>query len=301
MNYDGYVSLEWETKWRPELQKYPNTVDFVLKHYADYLKLYEENMVPSIGAKWIPFDSLSKDTTRFIISKNRAEAAIDNRTYGAALKKYEITIPIETNTSYRVTVPFTEKETLSRNSVYAIATISFDEAGKVRRLYFTENPVGVLALSFQSGCASTLKLELGIKGYGKVVWHRPLLQEISQLENLQRNVTISSVFVSPKPETYDERLQRFEKAIDHVAQSKVDLMAFAETQNTRNVQLELDERFETIDGPYYTLMKRKAREHNCYMFFSYNALDEEGIRRNQAVLVGRDGGLLVFTIKHICR
>ena len=300
VNYDGYVSLEWETKWRPELQKYPNTVDFVLKHYADYLKLYENNMVPVIGSKWIPVDPLSKDTTRFIISENRAEAAIDNRIYGAALKKYEITIPIETNTSYRVTVPFTEKETLSRNSVYAIATISFDEAGKARRLYFTENPVGVLALSFQSGCASTLKLELGIKGYGKVVWHRPLLQEISQLENLQRNVTISSVFVSPKPETYDERLQRFEKAIDHVAQSKVDLMAFAETQNTRNVQLELDERFETIDGPYCTLMKRKAREHNCYMFFSYNALDEEGIRRNQAVLVGRDGGVVgIYNKTHL--
>ena len=134
----------------------------------------------------------------------------------------------------------------------------------------------------------------------KTVGHRPLLQEISQLENLQRNVTISSVFVSPKPETYDERLQRFEKAIDHVAQSKVDLMAFAETQNTRNVQLELDERFETIDGPYCTLMKRKAREHNCYMFFSYNALDEEGIRRNQAVLVGRDGGVVgIYNKTHL--
>lgn len=67
-------------------------------------------MVPSIGAKWIPFDSLSKDTTRFIISENRAEAAIDNRTYGAALKKYEITIPIETNTSYRVTVPLLKRD-----------------------------------------------------------------------------------------------------------------------------------------------------------------------------------------------
>lgn len=181
VHYDGYVSLEWETKWRPELQKYPNTADFVLSHYADYIKLYENNAVPPIGAQWIPFDSSGKDTTRFIISANRAEAAIDNRTYGAALKKYEITLPIEANTDYRVTVPFTAEEALDRNSVYAIAAIPSDEEGEARCLHFTEEPVGVLALSFRSGGASVLKLELGIKEYGKVVWHRPLIRKIRHI------------------------------------------------------------------------------------------------------------------------
>lgn len=36
-NFDGYLSLEWETAWRKELQELPQDLDYVLGHYNDFL------------------------------------------------------------------------------------------------------------------------------------------------------------------------------------------------------------------------------------------------------------------------
>lgn len=38
--YDGYVSLEWESAWRPELQAFPQDLDYILKQYNDFLESY---------------------------------------------------------------------------------------------------------------------------------------------------------------------------------------------------------------------------------------------------------------------
>ncbi len=35
--YDGYLSLEWESAWRPELQKLPQDLDYMLGQYHDFM------------------------------------------------------------------------------------------------------------------------------------------------------------------------------------------------------------------------------------------------------------------------
>ena len=36
-NFDGYISLEWESPWRDELKKYDNEIEAVLKRFTDYI------------------------------------------------------------------------------------------------------------------------------------------------------------------------------------------------------------------------------------------------------------------------
>lgn len=36
--YEGYLSLEWERLWRPELASCENTLDWILGHYAEYME-----------------------------------------------------------------------------------------------------------------------------------------------------------------------------------------------------------------------------------------------------------------------
>ncbi len=35
--FGGYISFEWERAWREELKKYPDSLDFALKQYAEFL------------------------------------------------------------------------------------------------------------------------------------------------------------------------------------------------------------------------------------------------------------------------
>ncbi len=44
--YDGFFSLEWEDKWRPELQVPPQDVDTILAGYAIYMKNIKESIQP---------------------------------------------------------------------------------------------------------------------------------------------------------------------------------------------------------------------------------------------------------------
>lgn len=40
INFDGYVSLEWENKWRAELKEYPNDLDWILGEFTEFVKDY---------------------------------------------------------------------------------------------------------------------------------------------------------------------------------------------------------------------------------------------------------------------
>ncbi len=39
-SYSGYVSLEWENKWRAELKEYPNDLDWILGEFTAFVKDY---------------------------------------------------------------------------------------------------------------------------------------------------------------------------------------------------------------------------------------------------------------------
>lgn len=306
VGYDGYISLEWESQWRQELKGYDNSLDWVLTQYVDYLKRYEENPIPVIGEKWKKTDAPGRsDFPGFAESPLCGEAVIDNRRPYASCKRYLIETQIIPGREYRVSLPYREYETASVNSVYGLITLLKEDDTPTRRIYLEKTVCGRMEYTVKTDNETKIRIELGIKRYGKVVWHRPLLQEIKSLPSSQpvpdtegqeksdRKLRIASVCQKVMSVTYEENLKRISDAFDKAASEGADLLAFAETMNTRGVtDLSYEDSFETMDGRFCTLMKEKAREYGCYVFFSFRELDEYGARRNTAVLLGREGQLI---------
>lgn len=290
--YDGYVSLEWESQWRQELKEYDNSLDWVLAQYTDYLAGYGQNPVPAVGEKWKKTDAPGRnDFTGFSEGVLRAEARIDNRKPYASCKRYLIETEVLPGREYRISVPYREYDTTSINTVYGLITLINGEGTITRRIYLEKTVRGRMEYTFRTEEETVLQIELGIKRYGRVVWHRPVLQEVQSRG--PKKVKIASVFLKVKQVPYEENLQRMSDAFDKAASRGADLIAFAETMNTRGVtDLAYEDSFETMDGRFCTMMKQKAAEYGCYVFFSFRELDEYGARRNTAVLVGREGQVI---------
>lgn len=290
--FDGYVSFEWEAAWRQELKGYENTLHWVLRQYADYIKQYKANKICSIGEKWNKTDATGKnDMSAFAFSRYGAEAIIDNRIANGALKRYEIEAMIESGRTYHISVPFKEFDTKSRNVAYGLVTLYGKEGIETRRLYLSEEVCGRLSLIFRSEEETSLRLDLGIKREGKVVWYRPMLRQ--QEPKTERKVKIASVYIKGIERTpYEEKLKQIEKSFDKAAADGADLVAYAEDINSDSTDRSFEESFENIDGKYCTLMRGKAKEYGCYAYFTFHELDENGSRRNTAVLVGRDGKIV---------
>ena len=263
--YQGYYSLEWEAAWRGELAGYENSLDWVLKQYTDYLEAYQKNQL-----------------------KVTAETIIDNRVQNACLKKYGVSTVIEPGKTYHLTVPYQEYVTNSYNTVYGMITLYTPGGIMTRRIYLEQELCGRKGITFTAVDENELKLELGLKGFGKAVFYQPLLQECPRKP--ERKVRVASVFIKVKKElSYGEHLRQIEDGIDRAAKDGVDLVGLAENLNTRVQVIPEEEIFGTLDGMYCSMLKRKAKEHQCYIFCSFNELDEEGVRRNTAVLFGRNG------------
>lgn len=293
VGYEGYISLEWERAWRPELEKYPDSLDWVLSHYRDYLKKYEENPVPAMGECWECKDGPGRnDLSVFSFSEMGTEACIDNRKPYPSCKWMDISVKLTPDRKYKVSVPYQEEETCSVQTVYAMLTLMNEKSERTRRFYMNKKHPGLLEYTFYCEQETSMLIQLGIKRTGQVIWYRPMVQQLAQ-KWLQRKIRIASVAQDVIELTYEENLRRMEEAFDRNATCGVDLIAFAETMNTRGVtDLAYENSFETIDGRFCTMMKKKAKEHDCYVFFSFRELDEHGCRRNTAVLLDRQGELV---------
>ena len=287
--YQGYCSMEWEAAWRKELAGFDNTLDWVLKQFVDYLEACQKNLITQTVEIWTRTDaSGQKRMDCFLVSEHKAEAIIDNRVKNACLKKYGVCAAIEQGKTYHISVPYREYETVSREMVYGMITL-FDADGSMkRRIYLDEEVCGTKELTFTTSTETKMLLELGIKRFGKVMFYQPLLQECEK--KAERKVKIASVFIKTKWElSYEAHLKQIEAGIDKAAGNGVDLIGLAENLNTRVYEIPETEVFGTLDGMYCSMLKRKAKEHQCYIFGSFNELDEEGVRRNTAVLFGRNG------------
>lgn len=289
--YKGYISFEWEHKWRPELLQYENTLEWVLKQYTDYLKKYKKNIIPEPGKKWERVDVPGRnDMSVFELSKKRTKAIIRNIGMFAAAKRYEIKVAIKANKTYRISVPYIESETSGRNIVYGVISMCNSNGDKKRRFYLKKR-AGYLEYIVETKDETIMLVELGIKGQGIVSWSRPMLEEISSRQS--REIKIASVYLKVKDITYEANLKRIEKAFCNAASQGADLIAFAETMNTRGVNdIPYEKSFETIRGRFCKMMMEKSREYGCYVFYSFREIDEYGARRNTAVLLNRTGKIV---------
>ena len=262
-----------------------------MKQYVDYLEACQKNLIIQTSECWTRTDaSGQKRMDCFLVSEHKAEAIIDNRVKNACLKKYGVCAAIEPGKIYHISAPYREYETNSREIVYGMITL-FDADGSMkRRIYLDEEVCGTKELTFTTITETKVLLELGIKRFGKVVFYQPLLQECEKKP--ERKVRVASVFIKTKWElSYEAHLRQIEEGIDKAARNGVDLIGLAENLNTRVHAIPETEVFGTLDGMYCSMLKRKAKEHQCYIFGSFNELDEKGIRRNTAVLFGRNGEL----------
>lgn len=240
---------------------------------------------------WTKIDSSGKEELFvFSVSEDGTEAVIDNRVSGASLKKYMYETEITPGITYRFCVPFQEFDTRGLNCVYGMVSVKSREGKLTRRLYMERTAPGQLSLVFRAEEETAVRLELGIKSAGKVIWYQPTLQEWEPLK--PRTVRLASVYLEYKTLgfPYEENLKRIEESFDKAAAGGVDLVGYAEDINT--CRTDKAHVFETLDGPFCTMMKRKAKEHSCYAFFSLHELDENGCKKNTAVLLDRNGELV---------
>lgn len=291
--YEGYISFEWERVWRPELEICENTLDGILSQYTSFLKLYEENAVPGPGCCWQKTDAPGRnDESAFLIFPKKTGAVIDNRMPFASGKRYVISVNVMPDSTYRISVPYREQNTKSLNAVYGVISLVDREGIRTRRFYMEKRVCGRLELVFSTENEVKILIELGIKREGMAVWYRPLLQVWNAVQqgNRHRRLKVASVYLKVKKLTYEENLKRIGEAFDSAAMKGADLVAFAETMNTRGVEeLRYEDSFETIGGRFCTMMRQKAAEYGCYVFFSFREMDEYGARRNTAVLLNRKG------------
>ena len=250
-----------------------------------------DSLIPCFGEEWEKVDASKKGNMRpFYFSVDMKEAVIDNRELYATLKKYMTQVDIIPGKTYQICVPFQEFDTCGRNVVYGMISLKNNEGKITRRMYLERKVPGQLSYVFQAVEESAVRLELGIKREGKVVWYRPLLQEVEAVK--PRKVRLASVYLEYKELgfPYEENLKRIEQSFDRAAKRGVDLIGFAEDINTsRTDKAQL---YEALDGTFCKLMQRKAKEHSCYEFFSLHELDENGSKKNTAVLLDRNGELV---------
>lgn len=285
VGFEGYLSLEWEAAWRAELKILPTDLDYILSHYCDMFKKYEENPVPDFGEKWTTFDITGRSYP-FKLSANGVELVIDDTE--PTLKKYEGSFDVESGKTYHIHIPYTEEGFRSKNHVYAMVS-TYGKDGVKRRMYMERKIIGAFDIVLTADDETSFKIELCARDAGKVTWYKPLAYECSPLP--ERKVKIASVYIAPSGNTYEENLKKIADSFDKAAAKGVDIVNYAETINDRGTidHGNGDAAFEPMDGPFVTMMKAKSKEHGIYSFFSFHAIDEKGYRRNRYVLVNREG------------
>lgn len=289
VGFQGYLSLEWEAAWRAELKILPTDLDYVLSHYCDMFKKYEENPVPDFGDSWTTFDIKGR-TYPFKLSGNGVELDIEDTE--PTLKKYEGSFAVEPGKTYHIHVPYVEEGFKSKNHVYALVS-TYDAEGNVkRRMYMERKVIGAFDITLTAIDAVKFTIELCARDAGKVKWYKPLAYECEALP--ERKVKIASVYIAPSGNTYAENLDKIAESFDKAAKKGVDIVNYAETINDRGTvdHGTGDAAFEPMDGPFVTMMRAKSKEHGIYSFFSFHAIDEDGYRRNRYVLVDREGEIL---------
>ncbi len=300
IDYQGYVSLEWEREWRDELKSLPGDLDFIFEMYNKCIDGYETNKIAAFGSGWCVFDARTGVVENSIcVSKHKAYGDLvipDNESWA---KVYQYTTGIKENGSYSISVPYELSGAESRLAAYGLISLSDAEGNVKRRLYLKRDIAGNLNLNLTSENEVSLKLELGLKVPGRVKWYRPALNEIEKIP--ERKVKIASVHIMPlNGVPYEENLKRVEKAFDNAASKGADILAFGETVGDRGTSLGKYERFETIDGTFCNLMKKKAIQHQCYVFFTFHEVMEDGTRHNTAILLDRRGEIVgVYRKTHL--
>lgn len=244
----------------------------------------------SFDEGWKIVDAAGENRGTILSDDGRTAKMSDLRKY-AITKRIIRSIDLKDKKTYKVTVSFSASHLCSVLHVYAILSFYNEKSEWTRRCYFDRPSEGLFEKSFTVNGEVRAELELGLKTTGEVIWQVPVVEEREPIE--KRVVKIAAVQINPGNGkiTYEQNLRRIEKGFDKAADMGADVVCFAETINDRGVggYSCYAEKFEPLDGSFVTFMKRKTSERKIFAFFTFHELDKDGVKRNTAILMDRNG------------
>lgn len=288
--FPGFVSLEWEARWRPELQAYPAGLDWLLGQFTAVLARREGYPVPRFDSRWQPVWPEQYPRPAYTVSPHGVCASFQTDGSDGPFRELSYEFDgLEEGAAYTWTVEYSAKDTWHALSVCAVAAVLDQNGWPVTRTYAEHiHPGKLRCVAKLPAGASRVQLSLGLKGPGRVDWYLPSLVKCGPAGHRKANVVSTFLFPGNVPATMAENLERIGRVFDKAGALQPDLVLFAETINDRGFEMPFAQKCETIDGPFCTLMREKARQYHCYCMFTLH--ERAGDKyHNTAVLVGRDG------------
>ena len=298
INYNGYLSLEWEKAWRPEIYDAYENLDEILAAYNSFMDGIENNLLPMISSdKWETVVPKVKKLARFSKGKynDTLNININSKSYGVG--KWVATADVEEGKTYDFSV--SAKTEADITDIYVIYTTFRKDGSMILRdhAHFSEVVDGFVRFSDKIEALPdtvSVRIELWLKGYkGEVLWYAPVLRESE--ERKERKAKIAIGYIPPKDDgiyTIESNVESIIKVIDNSAKKGADLIVLGECMYERGVpKTSLAQYAERDNGSLCTMISGKAKEYNAYIVYNFHE-NENGEYYNTSVLFDRKGKIV---------
>ncbi len=293
--YAGYLSLEWELPWRPELKGCYADTDATLQAYNSWLDAAENNILPSITSDaWETFVPETKALAQFAKGPYGAALQIDLASDSFGVGKWICSAPLEPGKTYAFSVTCQTAE--SPNDVYVLLTQKKADGKWLLREHALHNRrVGDKILFSDTLTAdpeaASVTLELWCKGkYAHADWYQPVLTPCEPVEERKVKVAIAYLKPSGKPGlTLADNRETLTAVVDKAGVQNPDIILLGECMYDRGVNLPLADKVETDRGSMCTLMRQKAAQYHSYLIYNFHEYDNGEIY-NTSILFDRQGG-----------
>lgn len=161
--FSGFVSFEWESKWRKELQQYDNGINYVLKQYTDYFADAEQNLFSSFTSV---LDRGTEENRVWVRLADDGQAS--NRITSEMIKT-------EDGKQYRISVPFAEPAK-QQGKIYANVILR-GENGE-RAVQLSQSVPERLEAEFTANRETSAIIEVGVTDGGNGIVYRPMCLEV---------------------------------------------------------------------------------------------------------------------------
>lgn len=201
---------------------------------------------------------------------------------------------VETGKTYKFRVELTHRNIQSVIFPYAIVGFANKDGGFINRIFAnnTDESGNCKELVFTVPEETVaLRIELGLKGSGRVEWSVPSVTECTSNESVKAK--LASVYVN----SYNDLDTAFEKiiaAVDVAGKEKPDLMVLSEVIYDLTAGVPISETSENLKtgGRLLNAIREKAKEFHSYIVLNLHEKDDENRYYNTSVLIDRAGEIV---------
>ena len=137
--------------------------------------------------------------------------------------------------------------------------------------------------------AAVARIELGLRRTksGAVFWRNPVFTEVPAPAPRKVRIATTRV-IAANPATIEANVQRMADMLEKVGPEKPDVVLMSENLNTRGVRMPLEEKAQTIPGPFTEMLSAKARKFGMNVITTLPERDG-ALFHNTAVWIDRSG------------